>query len=153
MAGVEARLRAAGVVLPRPAAPVASYLPVVIHGGLAHVSGQLPRTEDGLVIGQVGRDLGVGEAKAAAELCAVALFAALKAALAGDLDQVAGCIALTGFVHAVPGFTEHSEVINGASDLMLAALEDAGRHARAAAGVASLPFGVPVEVSGVFALG
>lgn len=149
---IETRLRDLGLELPSPATPVASYAPVILHGGLAHVSGQLPRSAEGLVTGVVGRELSTREAKAAARLCAISLLAVMKPALGGDLERISACLQLSGFVNATPDFTDHSEVMNGASDLMLAVLEEAGRHARAAVGVASLPFGVAVEVSAIFAV-
>lgn len=149
---IETRLNDLGLELPKPAAPVASYAPVIFHDGLAYVSGQLPRAPEGLVIGVVGRDLSAAQAKTAARWCAISVLAVLKQALGGDLDRISACLQLSGFVNAVPDFTEHSEAINGASDLMLAVFGDAGRHARAAVGVASLPFGVAVEVSAIFAI-
>lgn len=152
MSIIEARLRAIGVVLTTPAPPVASYLPVAIHGDIAYVSGQLPRDESGLVTGRVGGSLSVTQAKAAARLCAIAVLAALREALDGELDRVAQCLQLNGFVASDRDFEAHSEIINGASDLMAQVFGPAGLHARAAIGVSSLPFGVPVEVSAVFAL-
>lgn len=149
---IDTRLTALGLELPTPASPVASYAPVILHRGLAYVSGQLPRGPEGLVTGVVGGDLSTAEAKTAARWCAISVLAVLKHALGGDLDRISACLQLTGFVAAAPDFTEHSEVINGASDLMLAVFGDAGRHARAAVGVAGLPFGVAVEVSAIFAI-
>lgn len=149
---IETRLSDLGLELPTPASPVASYAPVILHGGLAYVSGQLPRTPEGLVAGVVGRDLSAAQAKTAARWCAISVLAVLKQALGGDLDRISACLQLSGFVNAAPDFTAHSEVMNGASDLMLAVFGDAGRHARAAVGLASLPFGVAVEVSAIFAI-
>lgn len=149
---IETRLADLSLELPMPASPVASYAPVIFHGGVAYVSGQLPRAPEGLVTGVVGGGLSAAEAKAAARWCAISVLAVLKQALGGDLDRVLACLQLSGFVSAAPDFTDHSEVINGASDLMLAVFGDAGRHARAAVGVASLPFGVAVEVSAIFAI-
>lgn len=149
---IETRLKDLGLELPKPAAPVASYTPVIFHGALAYVSGQLPRAPEGLVTGVVGRDLSAAQARMAARWCAISVLAVLKQALGGDLDRISACLQLSGFVNAVPDFTEHSEVINGASDLMFAVLDEAGRHARAAVGVASLPFGVAVEVAAIFVI-
>ena len=148
----EARLIALGLVLPPAGAPVANYVPVVVHAGLAAVSGQLPRDGERLVTGQVGTDLTVDDGKAAARLCALAILAQLRDALDGDLDRVVRCVQLTGFVNAAPGFSEHPQVINGASDLMVEVFGDAGRHARAAVGAASLPLGAAVEVAAIFAV-
>jgi len=148
----EARLIALGLVLPPAGAPVANYVPVVIHAGLATVSGQLPRDGERLVTGQVGTDLSVADGQTAARLCALAILAQLRDALGGDLDRVVRCVQLTGFVNAGPGFIDHPQVINGASDLMVAVFGDAGRHARAAVGAASLPLRAAVEVAATFAV-
>lgn len=148
---IQARLAALGLTLPDAAAPVANYVPVVVHGDLAIVSGQLPRDDRGLITGKVGEDLDVAAGQAAARLCALAVLAQLRAAL-GDLDRVTGCLQLSGFVNAGPGFTDHPQVINGASDLMVAVFGEAGRHARAAVGAGSLPMGAAVEVAATFAV-
>ena len=124
---------------------------MVVHAGVAYVSGQLPRRGDELVRGRVGEDVALEAAQAAAGLCAVAVLAVLRQAL-GELAQVERCLQLSGFVNAAPDFTRHSEVMNGASALVADAFGEAGTHTRAAVGVASLPFGVPVEVSAVFAI-
>jgi enamine deaminase RidA (YjgF/YER057c/UK114 family) len=148
----EARLAALGLTLPQISAPVANYVPVVVHAGLAVISGQLPRDGDRLVTGQVGARLTVADGQAAARLCGVAILAQLRDALAGDLDRVTRCVQLTGFVNAAPGFMDHPRVINGASDLMVEVFGDAGRHARAAVGAVSLPLGAAVEVAATFAV-
>ncbi|GEO80165.1 RidA family protein [Pararhodospirillum oryzae] len=150
---VEARLRDQGIILPEPAQPVANYVPWVREGNLVYVSGQLPLvggTPQG--VGVAGESISVEEAQAAARLCAINLIAQVRVACAGDLEQVARVVRLTGFVNAVPGFTAHPAVVNGASDLMVEAFGDRGRHARVAVGVSSLPLGVCVEVEGLFAL-
>lgn len=152
MTPIAARLRELRLDLPDPTPPVASYAPAVIHGGVAYVSGQLPRRGEALVRGRVGKDLSLAEARAAAELCAIGVLAVLKQALDGDLDRVVRCLQLTGFVAADADFEGHSEVINGASDLISTVFGPAGAHARAAVGVAGLPFGAPVEVSAAFAV-
>lgn len=148
---IAARLAALGLTLPDAAAPVANYVPVVVHGGLAIVSGQLPRDDRGLVTGKVGEDLDLTAGQAAARLCALAVLAQLRAVL-GDLDRVTGCLQLSGFVNAGPGFTDHPQVLNGASDLMVQVFGEAGRHARAAVGAGSLPLGAAVEVAATFAV-
>jgi enamine deaminase RidA (YjgF/YER057c/UK114 family) len=148
----EARLAALGLILPQAGAPVANYVPVVVHGGLAAVSGQLPRDGERLVTGQVGEGLTAAEGHAAARLCGLAILTQLREALEGELGRVVRCVQLTGFVNAAPGFTDHPRVINGASDLMVEVFGDAGRHARAAVGAGSLPLGAAVEVAATFAV-
>ncbi|MEX2648669.1 MAG: RidA family protein [Alphaproteobacteria bacterium] len=153
MAGkIERRLAELGVTLPAAAAPVANYVPWVVTGNLVFVSGQVTLV-DGKpqFIGQLGKEFGIEDGAKAARLCAINILAQVKAAC-GDLDRVARCVKLTGFVNATPDFRDHPKVVNGASDLMVEVFGDAGRHARAAVGVASLPLGVAVEVDAVFAL-
>lgn len=151
MAGqVEARLAALGVTLPVAAAPVANYVPWVIAGDLLFIAGQVTLVEGKpQFIGLLGRDFGVEDGAKAARVCAVNILAQVKAAV-GDLDRVVRCVKLTGFVAATADFKDHPKVVNGASDLMVEAFGDKGRHARAAVGVASLPLGVAVEVDAVF---
>ena len=148
---IETRLKDLGIALPAPPAPVASYVPTVKTGNLVFVLGQIPAGPDGLkYVGIVGRDLSVDDGKAAARLCAVNLLAQVKAACDGDLDRVTRCVKLSVFVNAVPGFAQHPEIANGASDLMVDVFGDAGKHARAAVGAGSLPRNVAVEVEAVF---
>jgi enamine deaminase RidA (YjgF/YER057c/UK114 family) len=148
---IETRLKDLGITLPAPPAPVASYVPTVKSGNLVFVSGQIPAGPKGLeYVGIVGQDLSVEDGKAAARLCAVNLLAQAKAACDGDLDRVTRCVKLSVFVNAVPGFGQHPEVANGASDLMVEVFGDAGKHARAAVGAGSLPRNVAVEVEAVF---
>ncbi len=145
------RLADIGVVLPKASAPTASYVPVRRSGNLAFVSGQVPRL-DGLnrYVGRVGVEVSVEEAKAAARLCTLNMLAQLSAFLGGDLDRVSGCIRVGGYVNAVPEFGEHPDIINAASDLIVAAFGESGRHARIAVGCGSLPRNVSVEIEGVF---
>jgi len=152
MAGkIDARLKELDIVLPSPPAPVASYVPYVVSGNLVFISGQVTMAPDGLkFVGKLGADMSIEDGKAAAKLCAVNLLAQLKAACGGDLDRVKHCVRLGVFVNATPDFTQHPEVGNGASDLIVAVLGDAGKHTRAATGAGSLPRGVAVEVDGVF---
>lgn len=148
---VAARLAELGIALPAPSAPLASYVPVVVQGGLAHVSGQLPFAEDGsLPAGLVGAGVELAEAQAAARRCAIMILAQLNAA--GLLEQVERIVKLGVFVASAPGFSEQHKVANGASDLLAEVLGEAGRHARSAVGVAQLPLGVPVEVDAIVAL-
>ena len=149
MTEVEARLSQLGIDLPTPAAPVANYAPFTISGKLVFISGQVSLGPDGLITGKVGQDLDVEAAQIAARACGVNLIAQAKAACGGDLSRVARIIKLGGFVNCTPDFTDHPKVINGASDLMVEAFGDAGRHARAAVGAPSLPLGAAVEVDAV----
>ena len=151
MAGrIESRLKELGIALPTPPAPVASYVPTAASGNLVFVSGQITSTAEGLkYVGVVGRDLSVEDGKAAARLCAVNLVAQIKAAC-GDLDRVKRCVKITVFVNAAPDFTQHPEVANGASDLLVEVFGEAGKHARAALGAGSLPRGVACEVEALF---
>jgi enamine deaminase RidA (YjgF/YER057c/UK114 family) len=151
MSKTETRLKELGIDLPSPPAPVASYVPYVVTGNLVFISGQVTLAADGLkYVGKVGADISLDDGKAAARLCAVNLLAQLKAACGGDLDRVRRCVKLGVFVNAIPDFTQHPEVGNGASDLIVQVLGDAGKHARAATGAGSLPRGVAVEVDGTF---
>lgn len=150
---IDQRLRQLGIVLPEPGRPVATYVPYVITGSLVFISGQVTVTPEGLAYrGKLGREFSVEDGKAAARLCALNVLAQLKAACAGDLDRVERAVRVGGFVNAVADFKEHPAVINGASDLLVEVFGDAGRHARTAVGVASLPFDVAVEVDATFAL-
>ncbi|MFI5355984.1 MAG: RidA family protein [Opitutales bacterium] len=142
----ETRLAELGLTLPAGPAPIANYVPAVRAGHLIFLSGQIPKKPDGtFVTGKVGRDLTVPEAAAAARQCAIQLLAVLKHEI-GDLGKVKRIVRVAGYVNATPDFTQQSQVVNGASDLLVAVFGEPGRHARAAVGVASLPAGVPVEV-------
>jgi enamine deaminase RidA (YjgF/YER057c/UK114 family) len=147
---IEARLAELGLSLPKAPAPAANYVPYVVAGDLVFVSGQISSGDAGLITGQLGRDLETEAGAHAARRCALALLAQLRAACEGDLDRVVRVVKLTGFVNATADYGDHPKVINGASDLMVEVFGVAGRHARAAVGSASLPFGVAVEVEGVF---
>lgn len=149
MSQVEDRLAKLGVILPEPVAPIANYVPFVATGGLVHISGQVSLDADGGVTGVVGEEVDLERAQAAARLCAVNLIAQMKAACRGDLDRVTRVVKLGGFVQAAAGFFDIPQVINGASDLMVAAFGEAGRHARSAVGVYRLPRNFAVEVDAV----
>ncbi len=152
MAGrIEARLNELGIVLPQPAKPVANYVPVVIAGSTAYVSGQVSISPGGRAIkGKVGADVGIEDAVEAARICAINILTQLRDALGGNLDRVRQCLKLTGYVNAVPEFDQQPKVINGASDLLVQVFGDSGRHARAAVGAGSLPLNVAVEVDAIF---
>lgn len=148
---IEARLAELNITLPSPPAPVASYVPYVITGNLVFISGQITLGASGLeYVGTVGKEISPEDGKAAARLCAINVLAQLKLACGGNLDRVTRCVKVGVFVNAVPGFTQHPEVANGASDLFVEVLGDAGRHARAAMGAGSLPRNVAAEVEAVF---
>ena len=144
--GIEQRLRELSIELPDAPVPVASYVPVVISGSYAFVSGQIALS-DGTPMwsGRVGAEVGLDDATNAARRCALQILAALRSAL-GDLDRVGRIVKVTVFVASAPGFTDQPKVANGASDLLVEVFGEAGRHARAAVGVADLPLGAPVEV-------
>ena len=147
---IEARLNELGIVLPEAAAPVASYVPVVVHGGAAHVSGQLPFVDSALKTGRLGEDVSLEEGMEAARACGLMILAQLKAA--GVLEQVERVVKLGAFVNSTGDFTDQPKVANGASDLMFEVFGAGGRHARAAVGVPALPLGAAVEVDAIIAL-
>lgn len=149
MSQVEERLAALGVSLPQPNPPVANYVPFVRAGDLVHISGQVSTDAGGGIRGVVGEDVDLEAAKAAARLCGINLLAQMKAACEGDLSRVIRVVKLGGFVQAGPTFFDIPQVVNGASDLMVAAFEEAGKHARSAVGVYRLPLNFAVEVDAV----
>ena len=150
-AEIDAKLAELGLVLPQAAAPVAAYVPVVMAGGLAHVSGQLPFVGGKLVTGRLGEDVSLEQGTAAAQACALMLLAQLKAAL-GSLSRIERIVKLGAFVNSAADFTDQPKVANGASELMVALLGEAGRHARSAVGVPALPLGAAVEVDAIVAV-
>ena len=147
---VEARLNELGIELPEAAAPVASYTPVVVHDGLAYVSGQLPFVDGALRTGRLGENVSLDEGMEAARACGLMILAQLKAA--GLLDRVERVIKLGAFVSSTADFTDQPKVANGASDLMFEVFGERGRHSRAAVGVPVLPLGAAVEVDAVIAV-
>jgi len=152
MAGtVEQKLAAQGIVLHQPPNPVANYVGFVRTGNLLFVSGQVCVDPQGKLIakGKLGDGVTVDQGSAAARGCAINLLAQVKAAL-GDLDKVVRVVRLGGFVNSAPDFVEGPKVLNGASDLMVMAFGEKGRHARTTVGVASLPSDASVEVEGLF---
>ncbi len=150
MMGVEDKLKEFGLVLPEAAAPVASYVPTVEADGMLYVSGQISFAADGsLIKGRLADDMSVEQGQAAAERCALMILAQVKAALGGSFGRIERVVKLGVFVQCTPDFTQQPEVANGASDLFVKVLGDAGKHARAAVGVPALPRGVAVEVDAV----
>ena len=151
MAQVEKKLADLGIVLPMPAAPIANYVGFVRTGSLLFVSGQICLGPDGKLVakGKLGSTVSVEDGQKAARACAINLLAQVKAAL-GDLDKVVRVIRLGGFINSEPTFLDGPKVMNGASDLMVEALADKGRHARTTVGVAALPVDAAVEVEGLF---
>lgn len=152
MAGkIDARLNQLGITLTAGVPPAANYVPWVRTGNLLFIAGQVP-VKDGkdLVSGKLGSEVSMEQGQQAARQCAINILAHVRAALGGDLDRVVRCVRLTGYVNAVPEFGDQPKVVNGASDLMVEVFGDAGRHARAAVGVGSLPRNVAVEVDAIF---
>jgi enamine deaminase RidA (YjgF/YER057c/UK114 family) len=147
---IESRLSELGITLPEAPAPAANYVPFVRTGNLVWVSGQISMDEGGLITGKLGDGVSLDTGARAARACAISLLAQLRAAAGGDLDRLVRVVKLTGFVNSAPGFTDQPLVINGASDFLVEALGEKGRHARSAVGVASLPKGVAVEIEAVF---
>lgn len=142
----EGRLKELGISLKSPAPPVANYVNAVRSGNLIFLAGKGPTTATGeLVTGKLGDDMTVEEGYAAARLIAITQLAVLKAEL-GNLNRVSRVVKVLGMVNAAPDFTEHPEVINGYSDLMVEVFGERGKHARAAVGMGSLPRNIAVEV-------
>jgi enamine deaminase RidA (YjgF/YER057c/UK114 family) len=152
MSKIEAKLAMLGVTLPDAPAPAANYVPFVVDGNTVYVSGQISANSDGLITGKLGSDLTPEQGAAAAKACAISLLAQLKAACDGDIDRLDRVVKLVGFVNSTPDFTDQPKVINGASDFMVEALGDQGRHARSAVSAASLPLGVAVEIEAIFTI-
>ncbi len=150
MSAFESRLAELGVTLPDAPAPAANYVPWVQVGDTVYVSGQISMNADGFITGKLGDDMDADAGAAAARTCAIGLLAQVKAACGGDLDRLVRVVKLTGFVNSTANFGDQPKVINGASDFLVDALGDAGRHSRSAVSAASLPFGVAVEIEGIF---
>jgi enamine deaminase RidA (YjgF/YER057c/UK114 family) len=154
MAGtITARLAELGIELPKLPAPAGAYVPYTISGKMLFISGQIPMRDGALShTGKVGSELSVEDGYACARVCALNILAQAAAACGGDLDKVARCLKLGGFVNCGPDFNDHPKVINGASELMLQVFGDNGKHARFAVGAPSLPLGSAVEVEAIFEL-
>ena len=149
---IEEKLAELGLTLPQPAAPVAAYVPVVIAGGMAYVSGQVSMKDGVLIKGRLGETMGPDEGIAAAQACGLMIDAQLKAALGGDLSRVEKIVKLGAFVSSTADFVDQPKIANGASELMVALFGEAGRHARSAVGVPVLPLGVAVEIDAIVAV-
>ncbi len=146
----EARLAEMGVTLPDAQAPAANYVSYVVSGDLVFVSGQVSMRDGELVKGKLGADMDVTQGAAAARVCAIGLLSQVKAACGGDLDRLKRVVKLTGFVNSTADFGDQPKVVNGCSDFLVEVLGEAGRHSRSAVSAASLPFGVAVEIEGIF---
>jgi enamine deaminase RidA (YjgF/YER057c/UK114 family) len=149
---IEERLVQSGITLPEPPRPVANYIPAKLVGKLLFVSGQLCLDNGKLRddhIGKIGRNISVDEAVSAAKLCAINVLAQAKAIL-GDLNRIKSCVRLGGYINVAEGFTALPPIMNGASDLMVEILGEAGKHTRTTIGVAELPMGAAVEVEAIF---
>ena len=149
---IEDKLAELGLTLPQPAAPVAAYVPVVIAGGMAFVSGQVSMKDGQLIKGRLGETMGLKEGMAAAQACGLMIVAQLKAALGGDLSRIERIVKLGAFVSSTADFVDQPKVANGASELMVALFGEAGRHSRSAVGVPVLPLGVAVEIDAIVAV-
>jgi enamine deaminase RidA (YjgF/YER057c/UK114 family) len=148
---IEKKLEELGITLPTPMAPIANYVPFVRTGDLVVVSGQIPAVDGKVAVaGKVGDGLSIEQGQHAARLCFINVLVHIKAACGGDLDRVQQVVRLGGFIAAPASFTQHAQVMNGASDLAVAVFGEAGRHARAAVGVPSLPADAAVEVEAMF---
>lgn len=150
MSVIENKLAELGVTLPDAPAPAANYVPFVVAGDLVYVSGQISADANGMIKGKLGDNMNAEDGAIAAKTCAISLLAQLKAACGGDIDRLVRVVKLVGFVNSTTDFGDQPKVINGASDFMVAALGDKGRHARSAVSAASLPFGVAVEIEAIF---
>ncbi|MFN8828775.1 MAG: RidA family protein [Labrys sp. (in: a-proteobacteria)] len=148
----EQRLAELGIVLPTVPAPIGTFLPGVLHRGVLTLAGQGPLLDDGTYArGKVGQTVDVATAALHARRTGLVLLAAARTVL-GSLDRVERVINVFGMVNAVPDFTEHPKVINGCSDLFVEVFGEAGRHARAADGMGSLPMNISVEITAVMAV-
>ncbi len=148
----EKNLEKLGLSLPHISPPVAKYVPFVKIGSRVIISGQISKGIDGnLIVGTLGDTVSVSDGVIAAQRCGLYILSVLKEALGGDLSKVRKCVKLNGFVASTADFKDHPQVINGASELMVAVFgEEIGMHARAAVGMASLPLGVAVEIDAEF---
>lgn len=150
MSSIENRLREKKLSLPPAPPPAANYVPYVISGNMLYIAGQISKTPETAITGCVGKDITPEEGRKAAQICALNILSQVGAALGGDWNRVVRCVKLCGFVNCTPDFDGHPAVVNGASDLMVAVLDEKGKHARCAVGAPSLPMNVAVEIDAVF---
>ncbi|NJC34808.1 enamine deaminase RidA (YjgF/YER057c/UK114 family) [Sphingomonas jejuensis] len=148
---IDDRLAELGLTLPAAAAPVAAYVPAVEEGGLLYLSGQLPFSNGALMEGRLGENRDIPFGQDAARACALMILAQVKKTV-GSLDRVKRIVKLGVFVNSAGSFTDQPKVADGASTLMADVFGEAGRHARAAVGVPTLPLGAAVEIDAVIAL-
>lgn len=141
-----------GYSLPAAPAPAANYVSYTISGATLYIAGQIPVKDGQRLTGRLGDNYALEQGQEAARLCALAILGQVNAAVDGQWDRVVRCLKLGGFVNCTPDFDQHPAVINGASDLIVAALGDRGKHARFAVGAPSLPFDVAVEIDAIFEL-
>lgn len=147
---IDSRLATLGITLPVAATPAANYVSFVISGNLLYLSGQLPMENGKIAVsGLLGAEVELADGQRAAELCAINILAQAKAALDGDLSRIVKVVKLNGFIASAPGFTDQHLVMNGASNLIANVLGEAGKHARAAVGMAALPLNAAVEVDAI----
>ena len=152
-ASIEQNIAALGLSLPTAAAPIANYVPACVVGNLLYISGQLSREASGhLITGKLSAGVDVAKGRDAAKACALHILAQAKTAL-GSLDRIERVVKLTAFVNSAPNFTDHPQVVNGCSDLLVEILGDKGRHTRSAVGVAALPLDAAVEIEAIIAIG
>ena len=145
------KLKEIGYALPEAAAPAANYVPYVVSGNQVFVAGQIPFLNgEKMHMGKLGEDFSIEHGIEAARACALNILAQVNAAVDGDWSKVKRCVKLGAFVSCTPDFTDHPAVVNGASDLIVEAMGEAGKHARFAVGAPSLPLGVAVEIDAVF---
>ena len=150
---IEQRLKALNITLPKVGSPLGNYVHAKRAGNLLYLSGNGPRRTDGsMPKGKLGAGMSVDEGYRHARQVGVVLIAAMKDALGGDLDRVEGIVKVLGMVNAAPDFEDHPRVINGCSDLFVEVFGEAGRHARSAVGMSSLPAGIPVEIEVIVAV-
>jgi enamine deaminase RidA (YjgF/YER057c/UK114 family) len=150
---IHKQLSELGLSLPKAAAPAANYVPYVISGKHIYVAGQIPFLNgEKMHMGRLGDGLEIEDGRAAAQACALNILGQVDAAIGGDWSKIKRCVKLGAFVNCTPAFIDHPAVVNGASDLMVAVLGEAGKHARFAVGAPSLPLGVAVEIDALFEL-
>lgn len=148
-------LQKLNIILPIPSVPVENYLPYTFtpDKDMIFISGQLPIDNNQVsYVGRIGEVYNLDDGQKAARLCCINVLSQLQAACNGNLDIVSRCLKITGFVNATPNYTKHSQIINGASNLIVEVFGKQGMHARSVVGVSSLPFGVPVVVEAIFVL-